>query len=225
MKFHNHAHFISGIIEVVIHTFIIKNYIYPLALLNPGVTLSSTTTSVTLTLSQPSSPGLPADQYTATLTSTACTNIPTRMETTTTGSVMISNLEAGIQYIVRVTASNTATGSTSVTTTAVTTQEAGMYIINVGSFLYLLQRYRKVSGDQDFFLCEPPFFLITNLWHVYVCFPLILCIKNILTALSTVIFLPVYYQILYFFTLITYYSKTVWQRKLAVVILCVYVQV
>ena len=106
-----------------------KNYVYPPALLNPGVILSATTaTSVTLTLSQPSSPGLPADQYTATLTSSACTNVPTRMDTTTTGSVMISNIEAGIQYIVRVTASNTVTGSTSVTTTAVTTQEAGKCI-------------------------------------------------------------------------------------------------
>ena len=119
---------VSGIIEVVIHTFIKKNYVYPLALLNPGVTPSSTTaSSVTLTLTQPTN-SLPADQYTATLTSSACTNVATRMGMTTTGSVVISNLEAGILYTVSVTANNTATGLTSAaTTTDVTTQETGKY--------------------------------------------------------------------------------------------------
>ena len=101
-------------------------FLYPLALLSPSVTVSSTTiTSVTLTLSQPMN-SLPANQYTTTLTSSTCTNIPTRMGTVTTSSMMISNLEVGIQYTVLVTAANTATGLTSATTTTtVTTQEAG----------------------------------------------------------------------------------------------------
>ena len=97
--------------------------LYPSALRNPIVTISSTNTrSVTLSLSQPTSTtDLPANQYTATLTSSVCPGISTRMETATTGSVVISNLEEGIQYIVTVTATNTATGSTSTTTTTVTT--------------------------------------------------------------------------------------------------------
>ena len=98
-------------------------FYYSPDILNPVVIPSSTTTSVILTLSQPTN-SLPANQYTATLTSSACTNIPTRMGTTTTGSVIISNLEVGIQYTVSVAATNTATGLTSTTTTSVTTQEA-----------------------------------------------------------------------------------------------------
>ena len=101
-------------------------FLYPPALLNPKVIPSSTTaTSVTLTLSQPTN-SLPANQYTATLFSSVCSGILTRMRTTTTGSVMISNLEAGIQYIVSVTATNTNSGLTSTTTTTVLTQETGM---------------------------------------------------------------------------------------------------
>ena len=113
---------------MVIHTFIIKKNVYPLALLNPGVIPSATTaTAVTLTLSQPTN-SLPANQYIATLTSSVCLGISERMETTTTDSVVISNLEAGIRHIVRVTAINTATGLTSATTTTATTQETGQCI-------------------------------------------------------------------------------------------------
>ena len=103
-------------------------FLYSTALLNPVVILSSTTTtSVTLTLSQPTN-SLPENQYTATLTSSTCSGIPTRIETTTTDSVMISNIEEGIQYTVNVTATNTKTGLTSYATTTVTTQEESMYI-------------------------------------------------------------------------------------------------
>ena len=103
-------------------------FLYPPGLRNTVITPSVTAaTSVTLILSQHTN-GLPANQYTATLTSSTCSNIPTRMGTTTTGSVMISNLEPGIQYTVNVTATNINTRLTSATTTTVTTQESGKCI-------------------------------------------------------------------------------------------------
>ena len=62
------------------------------------------------------------------------------MGTTTNGSLMINDLNVGMEYNVSVTATNTVTGLTSTTTTTVTTQEAGMYIIiKAASIFYLLQ--------------------------------------------------------------------------------------
>ena len=135
------------VIFVLSHTFIKKSIyvnLYPPALLNPEVTLSPATTSVILTLSQPTN-SLPANQYTATLTSSTCTNILTRMGTTTTGSVIISDLEAGIQYTVSVTATNTNTGLTSTTTTSVTTKEESMYIPNKVLFYWLKSTWLRVG--------------------------------------------------------------------------------
>ncbi len=70
------------------------------------VTISSiTATSATLSFSQPTN-SLSVDMYTVTLTSTTCNRVPTRTGTTTSSSITIGSLEAGIQYSVSVTGRN-----------------------------------------------------------------------------------------------------------------------
>ena len=107
-------------------------FVYPSALRDPIVTVSSTNTrSIILSLSQPTSTtDLQANEYTAILTSSVCPSISSSIETTTTPSVMISNLEAGIQYTVTVIANHINTGSTSAAMTTVTTQEESTYMPN-----------------------------------------------------------------------------------------------
>ncbi len=58
-----------------------------------------TATSATLSFSQPTN-SLSVDIYTVILTGTTCNGVPTRSGTTTSNSVTISNLNAGIRYSV-----------------------------------------------------------------------------------------------------------------------------
>ncbi len=61
--------------------------------------------------------------YTITLTSTTCNGVPSRTESTTSNSLTIGSLEAGIQYSVSVTGRNNnmhnlmSTGTATLTTT------------------------------------------------------------------------------------------------------------
>ena len=86
-----------------------------------------TATSATLMLSQPTN-SLSVDMYTATLTSTACTGIPTRTGSSRSNSITIGNLDAGIQYSVSVAGRNNMADSTGTGTTTLTTSETGAVI-------------------------------------------------------------------------------------------------
>ena len=101
--------------------------VYTSDMLSPIVNSSAAnTTSVTLSLSQPTN-SLSASQYTATFTSSTCGNtIPMRNGTTTMDSIIFRGLQEGIQYSVRIVATNTDTGLTSAATiTTLTTLETG----------------------------------------------------------------------------------------------------
>ncbi len=64
-----------------------------------------TATSATLSFSQPTN-SLSVDMYTVTLSVNTCNGVPTRTGSTTSDSVTIGSLEAGIQYFAIVTARN-----------------------------------------------------------------------------------------------------------------------
>ncbi len=84
------------------------------------ISSSVTATSATLSFSQPTN-SLSVDMYTFTLAGTTCNGVPTRTGSTTSNSVTIGNLEAGIQYSVAAVARNNlaeleGTGSATLTT-------------------------------------------------------------------------------------------------------------
>ena len=82
-------------------------------------------TSVSLTLSQPRG-SLSVYMYSVAFTSTACPNIESRSANTTTNSLTVDNLEAGVLYGYAVTGANTVTGLTGTTTRITTTKETGI---------------------------------------------------------------------------------------------------
>ncbi len=86
-----------------------------------------TATSANLSFSQPTN-NLPVDMYTVTLTSTTCNGVPTRTESTTSNSVTIGSLEAGIQYSVVVTGRNNLTQLSGTGISTLTTNETGIHI-------------------------------------------------------------------------------------------------
>ena len=82
------------------------SFLIPADVLPPIIKSSSVTaTSATLSFSQPTN-SLSVDMYTVTLTGTTCNGVPIRTESTTSDSVTIGSLEAGIQYFAIVTARN-----------------------------------------------------------------------------------------------------------------------
>ncbi len=84
-----------------------------------------TSTSANLTFLQPPH-SLSVDKYTVTLTSTSRSGIPTiRTESTTSNSIIINNLEIGIQYSARVIAMNSMAELTATTTIILTTSSTG----------------------------------------------------------------------------------------------------
>ncbi len=89
----------------------------------PSINVSSvTTTTATLSLSPPTNFTVAVTMYRVTLTGTTCNGVPTRTGSTTSNSVTVGSLEAGIQYSVSVTGRNnfpvilTDTGTTNLTT-------------------------------------------------------------------------------------------------------------
>ncbi len=88
------------------------------------ISSSVTAASATLSFSQPTN-SLSVDMYTVTLTGTTCNGVSTRTESTTSNSVTIGSLEAGIQYSVSVTGRNTLTELEGTGTTTLTTSETG----------------------------------------------------------------------------------------------------
>ncbi len=100
------------------------NYFIIVDVLAPTISQSVTATSVTLSFSQPTN-SLSVDIYTVTLTGTTCNGVPTRTGSTTSSSVTIDSLEAGIQYSVNVTGRNDIYNLTSTRTTILTTSETG----------------------------------------------------------------------------------------------------
>ncbi len=94
--------------------------------LPPVISSSVSATSATLSFSQPTN-SLSVDMYTVTLTSTTCNGVPTRTGSTTSNSVTIGSLEAGIQYSVNITGRNNIYNLTSTRTTTLTTTETGKH--------------------------------------------------------------------------------------------------
>ncbi len=88
------------------------------------ISLSVTSTSATLSFSQPTN-SLSVDMYTVILTSTICNGVPTRTGSTTSNSVTIGSLEAGIQYFVIVTGRNNIHNLTGMVVSTLTTSETG----------------------------------------------------------------------------------------------------
>ena len=89
------------------------------------ISSSVTATSATLSFSQPTN-SLSVDMYTVTLTGSTCNGVPTGTGSTTSNSVTIGSLKAGIRYSVSVTGRNNlaeleGTGGSA----TVTTSEAG----------------------------------------------------------------------------------------------------
>ena len=66
------------------------------------------------------------DMYSVVFTSTACPNIESRSASTTTNSLTVDNLEAGVLYSYTVTGANTVADLTATTTSTTTTMETGM---------------------------------------------------------------------------------------------------
>ncbi len=85
-----------------------------------------TATSATLSFSQPTN-SLSVDIYTVTLTGTACNGVPIRTGSTTSNSVTIDSLEAGIEYSINVTGRNIIHNLTNTRTTTRTMYEAGKF--------------------------------------------------------------------------------------------------
>ncbi len=98
--------------------------VYYTDVLPPTISSSVTATSATLSFSQPTN-SLSVDIYTVTLTSTTCNGVPTRTGSTTSNSVTIGSLEAGIQYSVSVTGRNNLAESEGTGTATLTTSETG----------------------------------------------------------------------------------------------------
>ena len=99
--------------------------IFTLDTLEPTIILSSSSaTSITLTMSQPNN-SLPADIYSFSLASTSCPDIEEKSGNISTNSVTVNSLEAGVSYLVTVTAVNTLALLMTNTTHNVSTMEAG----------------------------------------------------------------------------------------------------
>ncbi len=77
-----------------------------------------------MSFSQPTN-SLSVDMYTVTLTSTTCNGFPTRTVSTTTNSVTIDNLEAGIRYSVSAVGRNNLAELEGTGSATLTTSEAG----------------------------------------------------------------------------------------------------
>ncbi len=92
--------------------------------MTPIITSSVMSTTVIVSFSQPTN-SLPVDMYTVTLTSTICNGVPIRTESTTSNSVTIHSLEAGIQYFVIVTGRNNIYDLTGMGVYTLTTSETG----------------------------------------------------------------------------------------------------
>ncbi len=88
------------------------------------ISSSVTATSATLFFSQPAN-SLSVDMHTVTLNSTTCNGVPIRTESTTSNSVTIHSLEAGIQYSVSVTGRNNIYNLTGMGVSTLTTNETG----------------------------------------------------------------------------------------------------
>ncbi len=88
------------------------------------MTSSVTATSATLSFSQPTN-SLSVDVYTVTLTGTTCNGVPTRTGSTTSNSVTIGNLEAGIRYSVAAVGRNNLAELEGTGSATLTTSEAG----------------------------------------------------------------------------------------------------
>ncbi len=84
-----------------------------------------TTTTSTLHLSLPTNFTVTVLMYLVTMFSTTCNGVPSRGVTTTSKSVTVDNLRAGIQYSVSVTGRNNFALLTDTVTTNVTTKELG----------------------------------------------------------------------------------------------------
>ncbi len=84
-----------------------------------------TTTTSTLPLSLPTNFTVTVLMYLVTMFSTTCNGVPSRGVTTTSKSVTVDNLRAGIQYSVSVTGRNNFALLTDTVTTNVTTKELG----------------------------------------------------------------------------------------------------
>ncbi len=112
------------IMPFIVSIYSILNFVI-IEVLSPSITISSVTaTSATLSFSQPTN-SLSVDMYTVTLTGTTCNGVPTRTGSTTSNSVTISSLEAGIQYSISVTGRNNLTELEGTRTTILTTSETG----------------------------------------------------------------------------------------------------
>ncbi len=101
-----------------------------------------TATSATLSFSQPTN-SLSVDMYTVTLTGTACNGVPTRTGSTTSNSVTIGNLEAGIRYFVSVTGRNNLAELEGTGTATLTTSESGNKYCKEIELLFM----RSTIGD------------------------------------------------------------------------------
>ena len=101
-----------------------------------------TATSATLSFSQPTS-SLSVDMYTVTLTGTTCNGVPTRTGSTTSNSVTIGSLEAGIQYSVSVTGRNNLAELEGTGTATLTTSESGKKYCKEIELLFM----RSTIGD------------------------------------------------------------------------------
>ncbi len=88
------------------------------------ISSSVASTSATLSFSQPTN-SLSVDMYTVTLTGTTCNGVPTRTGSTTSNSVTIGSLKAGIQYSVSVTGRNNIHNFTGMVVSTLTTTETG----------------------------------------------------------------------------------------------------
>ena len=116
----------NNLIDVVSCKLIVIEHVIIVEVLSLTVTTTSVSgTSVSLTLSQ-SSDSLSV--YSVVFTSTACPNIESRSASTTTNSLTVDNLEAGVLYSYNVTATNTVNGLMASTTKNITTMETGMFI-------------------------------------------------------------------------------------------------
>ncbi len=91
------------------------------------MTSSVTATSATLSFSQPTN-SLSVDMYTVTLTGTTCNGVPTRTGSTTSNSITIGSLEAGIRYSATAVGRNNLADLEGTGSATLTTSEAGNHI-------------------------------------------------------------------------------------------------
>ena len=110
-------------------------------MLSPTITTTSVSgTSVSLTLSQPSG-SLSVDMYSAVFTSTACPNIESRSANTTTNSLTVDNLEAGVLYSYTLTGASIVAELTGTTTSTTATMETGRFVLLSSSSFNKLESY------------------------------------------------------------------------------------